>query len=570
MKKKKNGDWYFSEENFKKSELIQNWNNYLKDNKYLFRTIEGLSSPIKSYLSFVFGFQNKYDFTMKSAIDVIDLRHIPKPIRESYGSAVAFIMYKVLLSKDISFTAISANPEYKFPQFLYVSPKYGSIYLERILIDKKANQYKWLFPRENIQTALNIYHSAIQPPSQYDKVITYFIVSLYTILPVPEYYFLSIEYCDWIYFIFVFFIVYYICFFLKKIIFFVITPSVLNKNYPSYSKHTAGFSISAALLISILLLKYLVGQVSVLYLQLYIYSFYFFTFVTTLLLIILLCKLVSMIASIFLDSYNRKGPENYRANFVIEILQSLICILIVIVLTGMFMSQMGINMLSFTAALGIVVLAVSLAGKDTIENLFGSIVLIIESPFKIGDWIIIGNKEGDVEHIGLRSTRIRTFEDSALTIPNIKFITVPVDNMGARKFRRFDTFFDVEINTPGSMLKTFVKGIDTIVKDTPTMRKEGYHIRVNDIGESSIKILIYVFFIAPDWDIELQERETFILNVLQLAEKMNIKIAYPTRTIHFTNENDSTSYDMTLKQLNKETAHAKKAAKKIVNKSLSE
>ncbi len=87
--------------------------------------------------------------------------------------------------------------------------------------------------------------------------------------------------------------------------------------------------------------------------------------------------------------------------------------------------------------MGIGALAIALAGNEATENLLGTILITIEKPFTIGDWILINKVEGTVEHVGLRSTRIKTFYDSYLTMPNAKFITTPIDNMEERQARRY-------------------------------------------------------------------------------------------------------------------------------------
>ena len=289
----------------------------------------------------------------------------------------------------------------------------------------------------------------------------------------------------------------------------------------------------------------------------------------TLLFIGWLCAVINIISSVVLFYLKQKGSRGFRAEFVIDIIRRICSILIFIVLIGLLLDKLGVNMLNFLTALGIGGLAIAFAGKDTIENLFGSIMIALEKPFKLGDWIIIGEFEGVVERVGLRSTRIRTFEDSYLTIPNVKFITSSVNNMGERTYRRYTTVLDLEDTTSPGHIKSFTAGISELIMKTPCMRKDEYHIRVNDVGESSIKILVYVFFVALDWATELREREKFILHILRLAEELDIKFAYPTQTLllsKFKGTDNKKFEDMDLEQLNKSTYKAKKTASKIIEK----
>ena len=111
-------------------------------------------------------------------------------------------------------------------------------------------------------------------------------------------------------------------------------------------------------------------------------------------------------------------------------------------------------MKSIIAGLGIGGIAFALAAKDTLSNIFGSLTVLVDRPFHIGDWVVIGGEtEGNVEDVGLRSTRIRTFYDSIVTVPNGQLTNVVIDNFGQRKYRRYRTNVSVEYSTPLKRLK---------------------------------------------------------------------------------------------------------------------
>jgi MscS family membrane protein len=571
LKRGKDGNWRFSEKNFTNPKMIHLWKDHCSKKHGSFERLYGLSSPIKSYLNFIFGFQQEYGFTMENALEVLDLSNVPKVMRESYGRSVTFVLYKVLMCENISFSSISTNPTHAFPQILYTSTKYGSIFLYKVLIDKKTDTYKWIFTKSVIGTALNLYRKELMKPSVYDNIFVIAEHWIFSNIGFLDRTLFNIECAIWLLLIICVYVSYFILLFSKKIIFYIITFSKFLKSASDYVKYAHRFSLCSAMLITLLFILYTVNNTLIFHLNIYIWCFYIIIFVKTVLFIWWLCEVINIFCSIALSIIKRRGSEGFRTNFVVEIIRRLSCILVAVVLTGLFLDELGVNMVNFLTALGIGGVAIAFAGKDTIENLFGSIMLTMEKPFKIGDWIIIDDIQGDVEHVGLRSTRIRTYADSYVTVPNVKFITNSVNNMGARTYRRFKTVLGVEESTPTDILKAFVEGLYTIIKETPNMRKSHYHVRVNDFGESSINILVYVFFLAPDWATELRERETFILNILKLAEQMNIKLAYPTRTLTLAKENKKINKDMDdIKQLNKETAQAKKTAKKIVEKSFGE
>ena len=194
-----------------------------------------------------------------------------------------------------------------------------------------------------------------------------------------------------------------------------------------------------------------------------------------------------------------------------------------------------IEVLPLLTGLGIGGLAVAFAAKDTIENFFGSISVIVDQPFEVGDWIKTGDTEGTVEHLGLRSTRIRTFYNSLVTVPNATLVRATVDNYGRRRFRRFSTHIGVTYDTPPDTIEAFCEGIREIVRLHPYTRKDSFHVWLNKWGPSSLDILVYIFHECPDWGTELRERQRFMLDVMRLAEKMGVSFAFPTQTIEFKN-----------------------------------
>ena len=199
-------------------------------------------------------------------------------------------------------------------------------------------------------------------------------------------------------------------------------------------------------------------------------------------------------------------------------------------------SAFQIEIMPLLTGLGIGGLAFAFAAKDTIENLFGSIAVILDRPFEIGDWVEIDNVEGTVEDLGFRSTRIRTFYNSLVTVPNATLVRATVDNYGRRKYRRFSTKVNVTYSTHPDKIEAFCAGIREIVKLHPYTRKDYYHVWLNSFGPHSLDILVYVFFECPDWSIELREKHRFMLDVVRLADRLGVEFAFPTQTLHLHKE----------------------------------
>ena len=192
---------------------------------------------------------------------------------------------------------------------------------------------------------------------------------------------------------------------------------------------------------------------------------------------------------------------------------------------------LGLNLGPLLAAVGIGSFGFAFAFKNSLENLFGSVTVILDRPFHVGDWVVIDGVEGNVETVGLRSTRVRTFYNSLVTIPNANLITDKVDNYGARRYRRWSTKVGILYGTPPARVDAFCEAIRELVREHPYTRKDYYQVWLNGFGDSALEILVYVFWEAPDWQTELRERHRLMLDMIRIAGELGIDFAFPTQTL---------------------------------------
>ncbi|MHC4444323.1 MAG: mechanosensitive ion channel family protein [Planctomycetota bacterium] len=188
------------------------------------------------------------------------------------------------------------------------------------------------------------------------------------------------------------------------------------------------------------------------------------------------------------------------------------------------------------AGLGIGGLAIGFAARETLQNFFGSITVLLDRPFHIGDWIKIGDVEGTVENVGFRTTRIRTFYNSLITVPNMLLTTQMIDNLGARRYRRIKAMISLTYDTPPEKIDAFCEGIRELIRQHPYTRKDYYHVYFNQFADSSLNILLYCFHETPDWATELRERHRLFNDIIRLAQKLGVEFAFPTQTIHLQQE----------------------------------
>lgn len=198
-----------------------------------------------------------------------------------------------------------------------------------------------------------------------------------------------------------------------------------------------------------------------------------------------------------------------------------------------FVAQnIGVDVTSLLAGLGIGAFAIGLAAKESIENFFGSLTILMDRPFKVGDWVIIdGGTEGTVEHVGFRSTRVRTFANSLITLPNATLIRAKVDNMGERQFRRWKTTLSLTYDTPPEKIEAFCEAIRHLIRLHPYTRKDFYNVNMRDFGAASLDIDLTVFWRVPDFSTEMRERHRLALDIIRVAKEVGVEFAFPTQTI---------------------------------------
>jgi len=204
-----------------------------------------------------------------------------------------------------------------------------------------------------------------------------------------------------------------------------------------------------------------------------------------------------------------------------------------IILGVIFVLQnMEVDVGSLLAGASLGGLAFSLAARDTVANLFGSLSIFADRPFQVGDWIKVEGVEGVVEEVGMRSTRVRTFYRSLVSVPNAKVADAVIDNYGRRDARR-DTFrLGILYSTTSEQMEAFCDGIRAILHNNEKVQKNGFEVHFAAFAESGLEVLVYYFLEVSSWSDELRQRHLVYLEILRLAESLGVDFAFPTRTLH--------------------------------------
>jgi MscS family membrane protein len=224
--------------------------------------------------------------------------------------------------------------------------------------------------------------------------------------------------------------------------------------------------------------------------------------------------------------------ESTMDDQIVPVLKRVLKIFVVVLGFLFILSKLRFDITALLAGISIGGLAIALAAQETIKNFFGSLMIFFDKPFQIGDWITADSIDGTVEEVGFRSTRIRTFRNSVITVPNGKLTDMAIDNHGLRLYRRFYTTITVTYDTPTHLLESFVAGLKKIVDSHPKTRKDNYHVYFNNMSAYSLDIMFYVFIEVPTWQEELKHKEEILFAIMKLAKSLGIQFAFPTQTLH--------------------------------------
>ncbi|MET0047877.1 MAG: mechanosensitive ion channel family protein [Sedimenticola sp.] len=245
-------------------------------------------------------------------------------------------------------------------------------------------------------------------------------------------------------------------------------------------------------------------------------------------------RLVDLVSAKLLQRANL--TDNKLDDALVPLIPKTLKIFVTVIGFVFIADNLNVDISSLLAGLGLGGLAFALAAKDMVQNLFGSVTVLMDRTFSVGDWVVVDGMEGSVERIGFRSTRIRTFYNSLVTVPNSKFITASVDNMGERRYRRLSCKLSLTYDTPPDRIEAFCEGVRELVRQHPYMRKDYYHVYLNEFAASSLDVLLYVFWETPEWGTELRERHRFMLDILRLAQRLGVEFAFPTQTLYMRQE----------------------------------
>lgn len=235
--------------------------------------------------------------------------------------------------------------------------------------------------------------------------------------------------------------------------------------------------------------------------------------------------------SSIIHQFSSKLGKNISAdieNFIIKTLR----IIVIVIGTMSVLQEWGINISAFLASLGLVGMAFALAAKDTTANLFGSLVIFTDRPFSIGDWIETPDVQGIVEEIGIRSTKVRTFAQALVNVPNAVIANTAITNWSRMSKRRINTRLGLTYGTTTDQMGTILLEIREMLKNHPDIHQDTIMVYFDEFENSSLSIFCYFFTTTTAWAQFLAVRENVNLKLMKIVEKNGASFAFPSQSIY--------------------------------------
>lgn len=234
------------------------------------------------------------------------------------------------------------------------------------------------------------------------------------------------------------------------------------------------------------------------------------------------------------------ATESKLDDQMVPLLRKTLKVVVCIVGGLVSLQNLDFDVTTLFASVSIGGLALGLAARDTLANLFGSVSIFVDQPFQIGDWIEVDGTNGVVEEVGFRSTRIRTFYDSVVVMPNAKIADAKIDNYGRRRLRRCFVTLGITYDTTPEQMQAFCEGCRAVILAHPHTNKEKLEVHMSGFGDSALEVMLFFFFECETWTQEITGRHEIFLDLIGLARDVGVSFAFPTRSLHIETHAEAT------------------------------
>mgnify|MGYP000584452843 CR=1 FL=1 len=254
--------------------------------------------------------------------------------------------------------------------------------------------------------------------------------------------------------------------------------------------------------------------------------------VSTVVMTLLVCEglyAASDLADLLLASCS---PEIRSNKTLCSLLDTAYKVLVIVLCVAALAQEVGFPIGSIVAGAGLVGLTISLAAQESASNLFSGIVILLDKPFSVGDWITVGDVEGEVIDINFRSTRIRSLDKTINVVTNSKICSSTVQNAALRTMRPYKFNLGVTYGTTRPKLEQLMKDLQTMLDASPCTNKGTNIVQLANFGDSSINILVSAYLLTNAYAEFLQMQNDLNLNIMDIMQADGVDFAFPSTSVY--------------------------------------
>ena len=248
-------------------------------------------------------------------------------------------------------------------------------------------------------------------------------------------------------------------------------------------------------------------------------------------------RLADLVFDWWAENLQEKGEKS--AVVLVQPVRKIAKGVVVLFAALLWLDNIGFNVSTLLAGLGVGGIAVALAAQDTLKNFFGSVMILLDKPFSVGQRVTVKGHDGVVEDIGLRSTKIRLLTGHQATVPNDQMANIDIENIGRRPHIRRLTNITITYDTPPEKIEKAVNIIETTLDNHEGMETDfPPRVYFNEFNPYSLNILVLYWYHPPDYWSFLAFSQRVNLQIMREFEKEGIQFAFPTSTTYLTQDDE--------------------------------
>lgn len=217
---------------------------------------------------------------------------------------------------------------------------------------------------------------------------------------------------------------------------------------------------------------------------------------------------------------------------LLPFLRTVLKVFVLIMGALVIIQEFGYDVTGLIASFGVVGLALSLAAQDTAANVFGFTAIVSDNPFEVGDFIVTSDFSGTVEHVGVRSTRVRKLDQALVTVPNSNLSDSAVTNWSRLSKRRVDFYLGMTYDTSRGEMEELLHRLREMLKGRENIDEESVIVHFVEFGDSALKIRVIAYVMIEDWAQYTAETEQINLEIMRVVEEMNLSFAFPSQSLY--------------------------------------